>query len=147
MFTKGLWISSENDKCLEKIKLYVESLEGASTNLATKFSDLENLKPTLSFLVNPFVVGVVKDGCAVQKPIATQTANIEAELLDLQQDLALKSVHQSQSTVEFWKQVSVDKNPALRQTSQRLLSIFLTKLRVRVLCCEACQVKKQGCTH
>ena len=66
----------------------------------------------------------MKDGCPVQKPIVTQTENIEVELLDLQQDLALKSVHQSQSTVEFWKQVSVDKYPALRQTSQWLVSIF-----------------------
>ena len=37
-----------------------------------------------------------------------------------------KSVNQSQSTVEFWKQVSVDKYPALRQTSQRLLGILGT---------------------
>ena len=59
------------------------------------FSDLENLKPTFVFLVNPFVVDVVKDGCPVQKPIVTQKANIKAELLDLQQEFALKSVHQS----------------------------------------------------
>ena len=83
-------------------------------------------------MVNPFVVDVVKDGCPVQKPIVTQTANIEAETLDLQQDFALKSVHQSQSTVEFWKQVSGDKYPALRQISQRLLSIFGT-----TYCCES----------
>ena len=60
----------------------------------------------------------MKDGCPFQKPIVTQTTNIEAGLLDLQHDYALKSEHQSQSTVEFWKQVSVDKYPALRQTSQ-----------------------------
>ena len=65
-------------------------------NFATKFSDLENLKPSFAFFfVNPLVVDVVKNGCPVQKPIVTQTANIEAELLDLQQDFALKSVHKS----------------------------------------------------
>ena len=128
---KGL-VNSENDLSSEKVKVYVESLDGVSANFATRFSDLENLKPTFAFLVNPFVVDVVKDGCPVQKPIVTQTANIEAETLDLQQDFALKSVHQSQSTVEFWKQVSGDKYPALRQISQRLLSIFGT-----TYCCES----------
>ena len=41
--------------------MYAESLEGVSTNLTTSFSDLENVKPTFSFLVNPFVVDVVKE--------------------------------------------------------------------------------------
>ena len=99
--------------------MYVKSLECASTNFATRFSNLDNLKPTFAFLVNQFVVDVVKDGCPVQKHIATQTANIEAGLLDLQQHLALKSVHQS--SVEFWKQVS-----ALTQTCQRHINIFWT---------------------
>ena len=35
--------------CSEKIKVYVESLKGVSTNFATSFLDLENLKPTLLF--------------------------------------------------------------------------------------------------
>ena len=122
-FPKGL-VDSENDLCSEKVKVYVESLQGASTYFATRFSDQENLKPTFVFLVNPFVVEVVKDECPVQKPVITQAANVEAGLLDLQQDFALKSVHQSQSTVEFWKLVSVVKYPTLRQTSQQLLSIL-----------------------
>ena len=87
-------VNYENKLCSEKIKVYVDSMVGDSTNFATRFSDLENLKPTFAFLGNPFVVDAVKDGCPVQKPIATPTANIEAELLYLQQDFALKSVHQ-----------------------------------------------------
>ena len=55
---KGL-DTSENDLCSEKIKVYVESLEGASTNYETRFSDLENLRTTFVFLVNTFVVEVV----------------------------------------------------------------------------------------
>ena len=46
---KGL-VNSENDLCSEKIKVYVESLEGDSTNLTTRFPDLENLKSTFAFL-------------------------------------------------------------------------------------------------
>ena len=110
--------------------MYVKNLEGVSTDFV-KFSDLENLKPTFAFLVNPFVVNVVKGGCPVQKPIVTLTANIEAELLDLQQDFVLKSMHQSQSTLEFGKQVSIDKYPTLKQTSKRLLSLLGT-----TCCCE-----------
>ena len=115
---------SKNNLCIEKIEVHAESLDGASTNFATRFTNLENLKPTFAFLINPFVVDVVKDGCTVGKPIVTQTANIEAEVQDLKQDLTHTSVHLSQSIVEFWKLVYVDKYPALRQTSQRLLSIL-----------------------
>ena len=106
--------------------MYVESLDGVSNTFATMFSDLEKLQPTFAILVNPFVVDVEKDGCSVHIPIVTQTANMEAGLLDLQQHLSLKSVHQSQSTMAFYRNVYVDKYPALRQTSQRLLSTFWT---------------------
>ena len=70
--------------------MYVEILEGVSTILATRFSHLENLKPTFAFLEYPVVVDVVKDGCLVQKPIIIQIANIETELEDLQQGFAVK---------------------------------------------------------
>ena len=122
---KGL-VYSENDLCSEKTKVYVKSFDGASTNFATRITDLEDPNTTFSSLANPFVDDVVKDGCNVQKPTVSQSANVKAELLGLQQDLAPKTMHQSQSTVEFWKQVSVDKYPALRQTSQRPLIIFWT---------------------
>ena len=56
---KGL-VSSENDLSSEKIKVYVESLEGVSTDFATRFSDLENLKPTFALLGNTFFVDLVK---------------------------------------------------------------------------------------
>ena len=42
-------VNSENDLRSEIIKVYVESLEGVSTTFATRFSDLENLKPTYHF--------------------------------------------------------------------------------------------------
>ena len=67
---KGL-VNSESDLCSEKIKVYAVSLEGVSTNLATRFSDVENLKHTFAFLANPFVVDVVKERCPVQKRILT----------------------------------------------------------------------------
>ena len=57
------FFNSENDLCSEKIKVYVEILVAVSTNFAARFSDLGNLKPTFAFLIDPFVVDVVKDGC------------------------------------------------------------------------------------
>ena len=86
---KGL-VNSASDLFSENIKLFVESLDGVSTNFATRFSDLESPKTTFAFLVSAFVVDVMNDSCQVQKLIIIHTANIEAELLDLQQDFALK---------------------------------------------------------
>ena len=57
---KGL-VNSENDLCSEKIKVYVESLQGASINFIAWSTDLENRKHTFAFLVNPFVADVAKD--------------------------------------------------------------------------------------
>ena len=99
--------------------MYVYSLEGVSTTFATRFSDLDNLRLTFDFMVYPFVVVVVK----IHKLILNQMASMEAELMDLQQDI-VKPMHQSQSTVEVWKQVSSDKYPAMRQNGQRHLRIL-----------------------
>ena len=57
-------VNSENDPCTEKIKVYAVSLEDALINFATRFSDLEYLKPTFALLVNPFVVDVEKEKCS-----------------------------------------------------------------------------------
>ena len=83
--------------------VYADCMEGVSTNYVTRYSDLENLKFTVAFLANPFVVDLVKNRYPARKPILTQTSTIEAYLLDLQQDFALTSGHQSQSIVKFRK--------------------------------------------
>ena len=62
-------VNSENDLCSEKLKVCV--LRG------WRLLQIIIIRPTFAFLVNPFVVDLVKDGCPVQKPIVTQTANIE----------------------------------------------------------------------
>ena len=57
---KGL-LNSENDLCSERVKVYVESLDGSSTYFSTWFSGIQNLEPSFAFLVNLFVVDVFVD--------------------------------------------------------------------------------------
>ena len=45
--------------------MYVESLEGVSTNFTASCSDLKDLRPTFAFLVYPFVFDVAKDECPI----------------------------------------------------------------------------------
>jgi hypothetical protein len=55
------------------------------------------------------------------------SAAVELELLELQEDEALKRVKQSGcSAIEFWKQVPEQKYPKTKECAQRLISIFCT---------------------
>ena len=42
-------VNSENDLCSVRIKVCVESLDGASTNFETRFPDLESIIPIFLF--------------------------------------------------------------------------------------------------
>ena len=51
----------------------------------------------------------------------------EMELIEVQEDLALKNFHKfHNSTVEFWQQVTECKYPKLKKISVQLLSVFST---------------------
>lgn len=47
---------------------------------------MRSLKPSFSFLENPFAIDVVGNGCPVSSPITEDTAAAELELLELQQE-------------------------------------------------------------
>jgi hypothetical protein len=88
---------------------------------------LRALKPSFAFLENTFLVEVMKNGCLISQPIAVDSAAVELELLELQENEGLKSVKQSGcSTIEFWKQVPEQKYPKIKACSQGLISIFGT---------------------
>ncbi|CAM2097887.1 unnamed protein product [Caretta caretta] len=93
------------------------ALDKALTNATTPldklamFEDLQKLRSYFTFLVNPFMVDVIKDGYPIPKTMVTETSAREMEPLELQEDQALKMMHKSQSTVEFWKQVPGTKHP------------------------------------
>lgn len=115
-----------------KLEEYKDKLQGLLDNFLARFDDLQKLKPCFAFLVNPFMVDVVNDGCPILEPLVTESSAVEMELMELQEDLGLKMIHKSQSTIEFWKQVPEIKYPELKKTSVRLISIFST-----TYCCES----------
>jgi hypothetical protein len=85
---------------------YVCKLRGLAEEINYRFSDLRELKPSFAFLENPFLVDIMKNGCPVSQPITVDSAAVELQLLEVQEDEALKRVKQSGcSTIEFWKQV------------------------------------------
>lgn len=67
---------------------------------------MRSLKPLFSFIENPFAVEVVGDGCPVSLPITKDTAAVELEILELQENEELKGLKRSDvSTIEFWRNV------------------------------------------
>jgi len=48
--------------------------------LQARFYCFEELKPCFAFLVNPFIVNVVSDGCSVCQPFVTNLSAVETKL-------------------------------------------------------------------
>lgn len=105
-------------KCLKKIveshahvqvetEDYLSKISGLAEEINDRFNDLKTLKPSLSFLENPFTVDVVGNGCPVSSPITKDTAAVELEILELQEHEGLR-VFKSRgvSVIEFWKKVT-----------------------------------------
>ena len=89
-----------------KVKEYKDKLRGLLEEFQAKFEDLQKLKPCFTFLVNPFDINVINNGCLVCQPFFTDVSAAEMELIELQEDLALKNFNKCHSTVEFWQQVT-----------------------------------------
>jgi len=51
----------------------------------------QELKPCFAFLVNPFSVNVVGDGCPVHQPFVTNLSAVEIKLAEMQETQALKA--------------------------------------------------------
>ncbi|CAM2098472.1 unnamed protein product [Caretta caretta] len=98
-----------------KLEEYRGILQGLLDDFQTRFEDLQKLRSCFAFLVNPFVVDVI-DGCLIPKTVVMETSTVEMELLELQEDQAVKMMHKSQSTIKFWKQVPRMKYPQLKKS-------------------------------
>ena len=96
-----------------KVEEYKVKLQGLLKEFLARFDDLQELKPYFTFLVNPFDIDVIYDGCPVRQPFVTDVSAAEMELTELQEDLALKIFNKCHSTVEFWQQVTERKYPEL----------------------------------
>ena len=107
-------------------------MQGLLEEFQAKFDDFQELKPCSTFVVIPFDIDVINDVCLICKPFVTDISAAEMELIELQEDLALKNFNKCHSTVEFWQQVMERKYSELKKTSARLLSVFRT-----TYCCES----------
>ena len=85
-------------------------------NFKARSIALQKLKPFFSFLKNPYETDVGISVCSISEPLVSQVPAVEMELLELQEDFALKMAHTSLTTVEFWKQISEAKHPHLKKT-------------------------------
>lgn len=92
----------------------------------TRFEDLRSFSPTLQFFLNPFGIDVINDGFLISDIITTEKASAQLELLQLKEDLALKTHYNSNSIQEFWKLVPDLKYPSLKKAVHRINSIFGT---------------------
>lgn len=117
---------------LIKLGAYRDKLQSLLEDFQTRFNDLHQLNSCFAFLINPFMVDVIKDGFKLPKNIVVNTSAAEMELLELQQDQGLAMMHKSLPTVDFWKLVPEVKYSQLKIASCRLISIFGT-----TYCCES----------
>jgi len=53
-----------------------------------KIDHFQVLKPCFAFLVNPFSINVVGDGCPVYEPFDTNLTAVEIKLAEMQETLA-----------------------------------------------------------
>ena len=116
----------------KKLADYKHKLQELLDDFQEIFNGLQKLKPCFAFLVNPFEVDMITNGCPVSEPLVSEASVVEMGLLELQEDLCLKMVHKSPITVEFWKQVPALKYPELKKTNVQLISIFII-----TFCCES----------
>jgi len=77
-----------------------------------RFDHLNEWKPCFAFLVNPFNLNVVGDGCPVRQQFVTNLSAVTMKLTE-SQGLDLKNFSQCHSTVEFWRQVPQSKIPRI----------------------------------
>ena len=115
-----------------KAERYTDKLQGLLEEFQVRFDNLQELKPCFTFLVNPFDIDVINDGCLVRQSLVTDVSAAEMEMTELQEDLTPKNFDKCHSTVEFWRQVTECKYPGFEKTSARLLFVFST-----TYCCES----------
>jgi hypothetical protein len=109
------------------LKQYEGNLETLNNDFENRFEKLKRLKPCFEFLLNPFVIDVINDGCPVVAPFVSDVASLETELIELQKDIGLKLVYKSSSLTDFWKQFQKQMIPIFRKLPSDY-SLFLGQL-------------------
>lgn len=117
------------------IENYKQKLKSMFDNFEERFADLEELKPSIAFLLNPFQHDVVNNGLTtIPQQILSETAKGEMELIELQEDVGLQMVYKSEKSInEFWNLVPIQKYGILKNAACRLLSLFGSTYEVESL--------------
>ena len=82
------------------------------------------LKSTLGFILNPFLIDVISDGCPIPSNMLKEVSHFEMELLDLQEDQNFLMLNKTLTLLDFWKIVPEVKYPQLKKISIKFISIF-----------------------
>ena len=106
-----------------KIESYREKLQNLLEDFQNRFKDLHALKSSLGFILNPFLIDVISDGCPIPLNMLKEVSHFEMELLDLQ-DQNLLMLHKALTLLDFWKIVPEVKYPQLKKISIKFISIF-----------------------
>ncbi|XP_076330667.1 EPM2A-interacting protein 1-like [Tachypleus tridentatus] len=64
-----------------KLEEYKDKLQGLLDNFLDRFEDLQKLKSCFAFLINPFMVDVINDGCSILEPLVTESSAVEMEII------------------------------------------------------------------
>lgn len=110
----------------EKLEEYEQKLIELQEDFQQRFEDLQNLKSSFTYFLNPFACNIVEDGFSISEVLLAEKASGELELLEMKEDQALQIHHKSVPMLEFWQLVPESKYPSLKIAACRLLSIFGT---------------------
>ncbi|XP_065683999.1 general transcription factor II-I repeat domain-containing protein 2B-like [Hydra vulgaris] len=107
-----------------KIESYLDKLKDLQKDFQKRFKDLHELKSSLGFIVNPFLINIISNGCPIPEKMLEDISQFEMELLDLQEDQNLLMLHKTITFMEFWKIVPKVKYPQLKKIAIKFISIF-----------------------
>lgn len=65
----------------QNLEEYNDKLQGLLENFLAMFTDLQKRNPCLAFLVNPFIVDMVNDGCTILEALFTESSAVEMKLM------------------------------------------------------------------
>ncbi|XP_065681502.1 general transcription factor II-I repeat domain-containing protein 2A-like [Hydra vulgaris] len=108
----------------DKIESYLDKLKDLQKDFQKRFKDLHELKSSLGFIVNPFLINIISNGCPIPEKMLEDISQFEMELLDLQEDQNLLMLHKTITFMEFWKIAPEVKYPQLKKIAIKFISIF-----------------------
>ncbi|RVE41948.1 hypothetical protein evm_013402 [Chilo suppressalis] len=86
----------------EKLDEYEKILKGIFKEFEDRFVDLRKFKLSLKVFLNPFEIDLIHEDLTISHIIMPQFESGELELIELQEDMYLKSQFKTLLVIEFW---------------------------------------------